>query len=83
MRTIARILLYDVLLALVYIACDAYLAYFYFSQNDFWWGLLTLLAVALPGTLGLQISKLLSYYCLYILFFRVFVLHILLVTWRP
>ena len=53
MRTIARILLYDVLLALVYIACDAYLAYFYFSQDHFWWGLLTLLAVALPGTLGL------------------------------
>ena len=55
MRTIARILLYDVLLALVYIACDAYLAYFYFSQDHFWWGLLTLLAVALPGTLGLQL----------------------------
>ena len=49
----AFILLYDVLLGLVYIAFDAYLAYFYFSHNHFWWGTLTLLAITLPGTLEL------------------------------
>ena len=52
MRTIARVLLYDVLLALVYIASDAFLAYFYFSNGHKWWGALTVGAVALPGTLG-------------------------------
>ena len=52
MRTIARVLLYDVLLALVYIASDAFLAYFYFSHGHKWWGALTVGAVALPGTLG-------------------------------
>jgi len=51
MRTIARVLLYDVLLALVYIASDAFLAYFYFSNGHKWWGALTVGAVALPGTL--------------------------------
>ena len=54
MRTVIRVLLYDVLLALVYIASDAYLAYWYFSQGHKWWGALTLGAVALPGTLGRQ-----------------------------
>ena len=58
MRTVIRVLLYDVLLALLYIALDAYLAYWYFSQGHKWWGALTLGAVALPGTLGKQrISK--------------------------
>ena len=52
MRTIARVLFYDVLLGLVYIASDAFLAYFYFSNGHPWWGALTLGAVALPGTLG-------------------------------
>ena len=52
MRTLARVLLYDVLLALVYIASDAFLAYFYFSHGHKWWGALTVGAVALPGTLG-------------------------------
>ena len=52
MRTIARVLLYDVLLALVYVASDAFLAYFYFSNGHEWWGALTVGAVALPGTLG-------------------------------
>jgi len=53
MRTLIRVLLYDVLLGLVYIACDAYLAYWYFSQGHKWWGALTLGAMALPGTLEL------------------------------
>ena len=44
--------LYDVLLALVYIACDVYLAYWYFSQGHQYWAALTIGAVALPGTLG-------------------------------
>ena len=52
MRTVARVLFYDVLLGLVYIASDAALAYFYFSHGHPWWGALTLGAVALPGTLG-------------------------------
>ena len=52
MRTLARVLLYDVLLALVYVASDAFLAYFYFSNGHKWWGALTVGAVALPGTLG-------------------------------
>ena len=52
MRTLARVLLYDVLLALVYVASDAFLAYFYFSHGHKWWGALTVGAVALPGTLG-------------------------------
>lgn len=51
MRTVARVLFYDVLLGLVYIASDAALAYFYFSHGHPWWGALTLGAVALPGTL--------------------------------
>ena len=49
MRTLARVLLYDVLLALVYVASDAFLAYFYFSHGHKWWGALTVGAVALPG----------------------------------
>ena len=52
MRTVIRVLLYDVLLGLVYIGFDAYLAWWYFSQGHKWWGALTLGAVALPGTLG-------------------------------
>ena len=52
MRTVARVLFYDVLLGLVYIASDAALAYFYFRHGHPWWGALTLGAVALPGTLG-------------------------------
>ena len=52
MRTLARVLLYDVLLALVYVASDAFLAHFYFSHGHKWWGALTVGAVALPGTLG-------------------------------
>ena len=52
MRTVVRVLLYDVLLGLVYIGFDAYLAWWYFSQGHKWWGALTLGAVALPGTLG-------------------------------
>jgi len=51
MRTVIRVLLYDVLLGLVYIGFDAYLAWWYFSQGHKWWGALTLGAVALPGTL--------------------------------
>ena len=52
MRTIARVLLYDILLASFYIFIDVYLAYFYFNNGDKWWGALTLGAIALPGTLG-------------------------------
>ena len=52
MRTIARVLLYDVLLALIYVAADAFLAYFYFDNGHIWWGALTLGAMALPGSLG-------------------------------
>ena len=52
MRTILRVLLYDVLLGLVYIACDTYLAYWYFSHGHNYWAALTLGAMALPGTLG-------------------------------
>ena len=52
MRTILRVVLYDVLLALVYIACDVYLAYWYFSKGHQYWAALTIGAVALPGTLG-------------------------------
>ena len=52
MRTVLRVLLYDVLLGLVYIGFDAYLAWWYFSQGHKWWGALTLGAMALPGTLG-------------------------------
>ena len=54
MRTIARVLLYDVLLALVYVAADAFLAYFYFDNGHIWWGALTLGAMALPGFLGIS-----------------------------
>ena len=63
MRTIARVLFYDVLLGLVYIASDSFLAYFYFSNGHPWWGALTLGAVALPGTLGMFLM-----YCCYALF---------------
>jgi len=48
-----RVLLYDVLLGLVYIACDTYLAYWYFSHGHNYWAALTLGAMALPGTLEL------------------------------
>ena len=58
MRTVIRVLLYDVLLGLVYIGFDAYLAWWYFSQGHKWWGALTLGAVALPGTLGRWILSL-------------------------
>jgi len=49
MKTIARVLVYDVLLALIYIACDAYLIYFYLSEGHKWWAMATIAAVLLPG----------------------------------
>ena len=52
MRTICRILFYDVILALVYISFDIYLAWSYFNAGHKWWGALTLGAIAIPGTLG-------------------------------
>ena len=79
MRTIARVLFYDVLLGLVYIASDAFLAYFYFSNGHPWWGALTLGAVALPGTLGgvnFQNGKNLNILC-----FRMPELHLLPPPW--
>jgi len=51
MRTICRILFYDVILALVYISFDIYLAWSYFNAGHKWWGALTLGAIAIPGTL--------------------------------
>lgn len=51
MRTVARVLLYDVLLALVYISFDVYLVYFYLSNGHKWWAAATITAVALPGAL--------------------------------
>lgn len=51
MRTLARSFFYDVILALVYIASDAYLIYFYLNNGDRWWAAATMAAVLLPGTL--------------------------------
>jgi len=51
MKSIARVVFYDVFLALIYIASDAYLIYFYLSQGDIWWGSATIAAVCLPGLL--------------------------------
>ena len=56
MRTICRILFYDVILALVYISFDIYLAWSYFNAGHKWWGALTLGAIAIPGTLGKFLS---------------------------
>ena len=52
MRTVTRVILYDVLLGLIYISFDIYLIYFYLSTGHVWWGAATVTAVALPGTLG-------------------------------
>ena len=52
MRTVTRVILYDVLLALVYITFDAYLIYFYLSNGHKWWAAATVTAVILPGALG-------------------------------
>lgn len=51
MRTLLRVIFYDILLALVYTGFDAYLIYFYFSNGDKWWGAATVSAVFLPGLL--------------------------------
>ena len=51
MRTVARVLLYDVLLGSLYILSDCWLAWHYIQRGDYWWAALTLAAVALPGTL--------------------------------
>jgi len=53
MRTVTRVILYDVILGLIYIAFDVSLIYFYLSNGHTWWGAATIAAVALPGTLEL------------------------------
>jgi len=53
MRTLAKVLLYDVVVALVHIMLDGYLIYSYFHSGDNWWAGATITAVCLPGLLEL------------------------------
>ena len=52
MRTLVRVLLYDVVLAIIHIIIDANLIYSYFNAGDTWWAAATITAVCLPGLLG-------------------------------
>ena len=52
MRSIASVIVFDILLGIVHIFLDLYLAHSYFENNDVWWGVLTLLIIAVPGTMG-------------------------------
>ena len=52
MRTLVRVLLYDVVVATIHIIVDAYLIYSYFDAGDTWWAAATITAVCLPGLLG-------------------------------
>jgi len=51
MRTVTRVILYDVILGLIYISFDISLIYFYLSNGHTWWAAATVTAVALPGML--------------------------------
>ena len=52
MRSIASVIVFDILLGIVHIFLDLYLAHSYFENTDVWWGVLTLLIIAVPGTMG-------------------------------
>ena len=52
MRSIASVIVFDILLGILHIFLDLYLAYSYFENVDNWWGILTLLIIVVPGTLG-------------------------------
>ena len=52
MKQVARVLLYDVVLATVHIGVDAYLIYSYLRDGEEWWAAATISAVCLPGLLG-------------------------------
>ena len=52
MRSIASVIVFDILLGIVHIFLDLYLAHSYFENADVWWGVLTLLIIAVPGTMG-------------------------------
>jgi len=51
MRSIASVIVFDILLGILHIFLDIYLAYSYFENVDNWWGILTLLIIVVPGTL--------------------------------
>jgi len=53
MRTLVRVLLYDVVLATIHILVDAWLIYSYVTAGDTWWAVTTITAVCLPGLLEL------------------------------
>merc|ERR1711936_801523 len=53
MKTLARVLLYDVVLATLHIGVDIFLIYSYFHSEDYWWAVATITAVCLPGLLEL------------------------------
>jgi len=53
MRTLVRVLLYDVVLATIHILVDAWLIYSYVTDGDTWWAVTTITAVCLPGLLEL------------------------------
>lgn len=67
MRILTRVLLYDVVLAMVYIMVDGYLIYSYFNTGDSWWAAATITAVCLPGLLGelIRIDKLPRVFCMH------------------
>ena len=52
MRTLVRVLLYDVVVATIHIIVDANLIYSYFEAGDTCWAAATITAVCLPRLLG-------------------------------
>ena len=57
MKSLVRVLLYDVLVAMVHIGVDGFLIYSYLNEGNTWWGVTTITAVCLPGVLGEKSRK--------------------------
>ena len=55
MRILIELFLSDILLATLHLASDIFLVYSYFHEDDPWWAGITLLAIGLPGLLGVYL----------------------------
>ena len=53
MRILIELFISDILLATLHLASDIFLVYSYFHEDDPWWAGITLLAIGLPGLLGM------------------------------
>ena len=60
MRILIELFISDILLATLHLASDIFLVYSYFHEDDPWWAGITLLAIGLPGLLGMLEKSLIN-----------------------